>query len=141
MRRSGGALAASLLVGLLAAAPAYANHDTVQSIVSVQHDGATVSMYSASGPSSNCVESSGTLFCGLNVFLNNRDYGRFIRWCGETNKAVSFSATDTSKFTTCQGPSTWSMLVIGTLFDCDNTGCNATAHGSPVILNAFANKI
>ena len=128
MRRRPAALAVSLAIALFAATPAYANHTDVGSSVIVRHGTNTVASYISSPALESC---SGTV-CSNTVPLNNRDYGRFLRWCGTASQAVNIPSGTSSAVVICQGPSSWTLRVGSALNDCSGASCVPATHGQDV---------
>jgi hypothetical protein len=128
MRRSPAALAVSLAIALFAATPAYASHTDVGSSVIVRHGANTVASYISSPALVPC---SGTV-CSNDVPLNNRDYGRFLRWCGAASRVVTIPSGFSSAVVICQGSSSWTLRVGSALNDCSGFNCVATTHGEDV---------
>jgi hypothetical protein len=125
MRRRPAALAVPLAIALFAATPAYANHTDVGSSVIVRHGATTVASY-ISDPA--LVPCSGTV-CSNTVPLNNRDYSRFLRWCGADSQVVNIPSGSVNPAVICQGPSSWTLRVSSALNDCSSgTNCVPTTH-------------
>jgi hypothetical protein len=76
--------------------------------------------------------------CETTVPLNNRDYGRFVRWCGTDSVTVTIPSGQTTGVVVCQGPSAWTLRVASSLNDCSGANCVATTHSEDVevIVNA-----
>ena len=124
--------AVALLVGIFAAAPAYASHGAAFGVVSVDHltnRGIRSTFYE------NAVSCTGTS-CSVTVQVSKtRDYNRYLRWCqGVTSVPVTVLAGDfVSNNVFCQGPSTWRIRVSGFL-SADTTGQTPTTHNSDVAI-------
>ena len=128
MRRRPAALAVSLAIALFAATPAYASHTDVGRSVIVRHGANTVASYISSPALESC---SGTV-CSNTVPLNNRDYGRFLRWCGAASQVVNIPSGDPSAVVICNGPSSWTLRVGSALNDCSGASCVSATHGADV---------
>jgi hypothetical protein len=133
MRRLSAALAAPLLIGLVAAVPAYANHTDVGSSVRVLHGTNEVAAYVSEDPTTGgaLISCPGTL-CTTPVPMNGRDAGRFVRWCGGTTQGVTIPSGQSTAVVVCQGPSSWTLRVASSLNDCGGTNCVLATHGSDV---------
>jgi hypothetical protein len=103
-----GGAAALLSTFALAAAPAAANvtpyYSAIQTWVYVYHGTKEVSgVYARTG--------TGPVPTSIGITLNNRDYGRFTRWCGSTGKIVAIPDGFYTKTVACGGSSTWKIEV------------------------------
>src|SRR5215212_7312061 len=129
MRRLPASLTVLALVGLVVSAPAYANHTDVGSSVRILHGTTEVASYVSQDPASGgaLISCSGVL-CETPVPLNNRDYGRFVRWCGADSRMVTVPSGSTTGVVVCSGPSTWTLRVASSLNDCSGTNCVGTTH-------------
>jgi hypothetical protein len=139
MKRLRAALAVSLPIALFAATPAYANHTHVGSSVRVLRGTTDVAIYLSQDPVTGgaLVSCSGTP-CNTPVPMNNRDYGRFVRWCGAASQPITISSGFMTGVVTCTGPGSWSLRVAATLNDCSGFNCVGTTHGSDVQVNVNA---
>ncbi len=134
MRRLGAALAASALVALFAVSPAYADHNTVNYTVFVKHGTNIIAEY-------NSFAACSGVSCGpASLPLGNRDYGRFLRWCGtDTRTATVLAGNEVANASPCIGPSTWWIEVRVVLLDCVS-GCDAVTHSADVAVTVRAVK-
>jgi hypothetical protein len=139
MRRLLAGLTAPLLIALFAAAPAFANHTHVGSSVRILHGTTDVATYLSQDPDTGgaLLSCSGTL-CETPVPLNNRDYGRFVRWCGTDSQAITIPSGSMTGVVTCTGPGGWSIRVAATLNDCSAVNCVPTTHGEDVEVDVNA---
>ena len=125
MRRLGATLAASALVAVFAVPPAYADHNSVSYTVLVKREFALVAEH-------NTFAACSGVTCGpLFLTLNNRDYGRYLRWCGTDTHSPTVLAGNQVATVSCTGPSTWNIEVQAILLDC-TSGCDATTHSADV---------
>jgi len=133
------ALLVPVLGLLIAAAPAYASHTHVGSSVRVLHGSNDVATYLSQEPvtGNTLIACSGTL-CETPVPMNGRDYGRFVRWCGDATQPVTIPAGSSSAVVVCQGPSTWTLRVGAALNDCSGTNCVAATHSADVVVDVVA---
>jgi hypothetical protein len=76
---------------------------------------------------------SGTL-CETPVPMNNRDAGRFLRWCGSDTQLVTIPAGSTNAVVVCSGPGAWTLRVGSALNDCSVGNCVATTHSEDVVV-------
>ena len=123
------AAAVALLVGIFAAAPAYASHSAVLGAVQVRHAGNNnVATYL------NGVACTGTS-CSVTVQITKtRDYKRYLRWCQGDTFAVTVPANEFSSSNVfCQGPSTWSIRIFGFL-SANTSGTVSATHPSDVVI-------
>jgi hypothetical protein len=96
----GAALPLSLFAALCAAGPAYSTHGSANVTYEVNR-GATL----VAGPFTT-QDSCSSTFCNFNLGLPNREYGRFVRWCGSTHDVIIPANTEnTSAF--CFGGGQW----------------------------------
>jgi hypothetical protein len=100
-------LATPLIAAVLALAPlfagsAVAGHTGVSAYIYIHRDG-TVLPTAYSGDAS-CTTTS----CSVTVVMGSkRDYGRFLRWCGQATVAAFIAAGNQYGGNQCGGPSTW----------------------------------
>jgi hypothetical protein len=118
---------AALVLSALGPATAQASHQEAWVLVNVHQGDKEVAAY---GTTVGCAGDS----CTVEVSLNNRDSGRFARWCGGNSVQVSFSPTSWGESVTCAGPSAWSLRVNVLLLD----GDDLAAHGSGVTVTVVA---
>jgi hypothetical protein len=78
--------------------------------------------------------------CSNTVPLNNRDYGRFVRWCGGTSQEVVVPSGSTTGVVICNGPSTWTLRVASSLNDWSGSNCVGTTHSGDVHVTVNAVK-
>jgi hypothetical protein len=104
--------AAVLGLALFTTAPAYASHDIVQGEIDVFHGTTNLGSYFSR---SNCTATS----CAVTVTVPpNRDYHRFLRWCSPTGTdTVTIASGQSNGGHVCTGPSTWEIVVSGSLFE------------------------
>jgi hypothetical protein len=142
MRRLTASLAASAAIVLLvAAAPAYASHTHVGSSVRILHGTNEVASYVSQDPlGGGALIECGAALCETPVPLNNRDYGRFVRWCGDASQTVTIPSGVSSAVVVCDGPSTWTLRVGSALNDCSGTNCVPTTHETDVDVQVIALK-
>ena len=118
-------LAATLALGVFAAAPVAAGHGAVQSSITIVHNGVDQMSYTNTQP---CVGASCQVFVSV---PSKRDAGRFKRWCGPfalTRIDIGLS----SATAICQGPSTWSIEVDWFLVVWNGSAYVLTTHGEDV---------
>jgi hypothetical protein len=141
MKRVKAALAAPLLVALFTATPALANHTDVGSSVRILRGTTDVATYLSQDPATGgaLLSCSGTL-CETPVPMRNRDYGRFVRWCGDSTQAITIPSGTMTGVVTCSGPGAWSIRVAASLNDCTGFNCVPTTHSAPVQVNVTAVK-
>ena len=141
MKRLLPALAASLLIGLVAAPPAVAGHTDVGSSVRILRGTTDVATYLSEDPATGgaLISCTGTL-CETPVPMNNRDYGRFVRWCGSNVQPVTIPSGSTTGVVTCLGQGPWSIRVASSLNDCSGVNCVGTTHAGDVEVDVIAIK-
>jgi hypothetical protein len=95
-------LGAALMLSLLAATPAYANHTVVQ--LTGQVDRGSTEVVAPFGSQELCSNT----FCSVGLVMpTNREYGRFVRWCATNPFVVTVPAGATNATGFCFGGGQW----------------------------------
>jgi hypothetical protein len=110
MRRFVICIAAALGLTFFTVAPASASHANAGGQVFVLHGTKADTAGLNTAP---CASNE----CSVTVTLSNRDYHRFVRFCGSTVETVIVPAGEDDFSVRCEGPSTWRIIVFGTLLD------------------------
>ena len=105
---------------LLTASSASANESNVSGEVLIDHGSTVVHDYDPGGVSASPACNPDGTSCTVYLTLNQRDYNRFVRWCGSTFKVIIIPAGSTAEYTECLGPSSWAIIVWGRI-DTTNT--------------------
>jgi hypothetical protein len=119
-------IAATVALAPFFAAPAVASHIGVSAYIYIHHDG-TVLPTAYSGDAS-----CSTTSCSVTVVMGSkRDYGRFLRWCGQATVYAFVAAGNQYGGNQCGGPSTWFIEYFAYLRD----SSGFTTHPDQVIVS------
>jgi hypothetical protein len=122
----GVALPLTLLIASLAAGPARADHGLVNVLGSVNRGGTTVTGTFVAQ------DFCGGTFCSSSLGLPNREYGRFVRWCG-VPLAVTIPANTSNTSAFCFGGGQWVFALGIGLRSAD--GSESRTHPDPITLH------
>jgi hypothetical protein len=127
MRRllAGAVLLGSLTLG--GAATREADHAYVLGSVSIYHGPGPAVAEHHSQPVA-CTARN----CTVTLAIGKRDYGRFVKWCGSTDRDVMLSPGSTAGAVQCAGPSPW---IVKTDVGIYNASQVLTAHDSSVTID------
>ena len=130
IRRTAIVVATAIVSLMVSALPAAADHTAAATRVDVYRGTTrTASYFRVTG----CT----TTLCEVSLNLNNRDFGRFVKWCGSDRLTLTVtSGTSVEQSVPCLGPSAWSISVEAWLTDPGNN--TLQTHSGDVSINVIA---